>query len=113
MINDVVLGTGSSIQICWFFQNTIGSGESPKDSGIQYGTFLRIGMQQSLTIHATVEPAILLILHFVEPKAKDVVFQNILHLRFQFADCFVHYLLLNWIFVNQEYNDQSDNGREQ
>ena len=80
MIDEITLGTICHFQIFWFAKHPISRRESPQDTGIQDGALIGIGMQYILIVDTSVETTVLLVLHLVNPKAKDVVFQHLAHL---------------------------------
>ena len=51
----------------------IGCRERPEDAGIQYSTLLGLRMQHAPPVHATIEAAVLAVLHLVKPETQDVV----------------------------------------
>ena len=79
VVNNILLGPCSSLQIFWIAQHTIGCRERPQDTSIQDGAFLCLGMQFLTAINTTIEAPVLTILHLVEPEAQDILLKNILH----------------------------------
>ena len=88
MVQEILLGTCGSFEIeldvgRWvtvFGQYPVGRRERPQDARIQYGTFLRLGMQLPMPVDAAIEAAVLVVNHFFKPEMQDVGFQHILHL---------------------------------
>ncbi len=79
MVEDIVFGTSSHLEILRFLQHTIGSRKGPQDASVEDGSLLGIGMQLLLGIDSPIEAAILAVHHLILPKAQDVVHDNILH----------------------------------
>ena len=97
MITDILLGAGGSLQILRFLQHTVGSRERPKNAGIHHSAFLGFRVYLVITIYTTVETAVFLIFHRVNPILEDVVLQDILHRFFQvfhFSSDYQLYIIL-------------------
>ena len=83
VLDDIVLGTCRHIQILRLTQHSVGSRESPEDAGIQDGSLVSIFMQHIAVVNTSIEAAMLLILHTVDPKPQDIVLQHLAHLLLQ------------------------------
>ena len=83
MIDEITLSAICHFQILRLTQYPVGSRESPEDAGIQDGSLVSIFMQHIAVVDASIEAAMLLILHTVDPKPQDIVLQYLAHLLLQ------------------------------
>ena len=80
VLQDIVFGPTGYLQVFWFAQHTIGSGEGPQDACIEDGSLVGMGMQMAAAIDASIEAAALMVNHTVEPEAEDIVLEHLAHL---------------------------------
>ena len=92
MIDEITLSAICHFQILRLAKHPIGRRESPQDTGIQDSPLVSVGMQHIAVVDTPIEPAMLLILHTVDPKPQDVVLQHLAHLLFQRFDL-CHFLI--------------------
>ena len=99
MAEEVVLGARGSLETALaqvltpgvlLGQHAAGCRERPEDAGIQDSTFLGLGMQRTVAVHATVPAAMLVVLHLVQPERQYVLRQALQCLGAQLADSGVH-----------------------
>ena len=83
MIDEITLSAICHFQILRLTQHPIGCREGPKDAGIQDGPLFGIFMEHIAVVDASIEAAMLLILHTVDPKPQDIVLQYLAHLLLQ------------------------------
>ena len=93
MLNDIVLGSGSRLQILRMFQHPESRRERPEDTGIQDSPLLSLGVQFAVMGHAPVKAPMLIVHHLVEPETQDVILQHVLHLALHHINTFVHFLI--------------------
>ena len=97
MLDDIFLGTGGCFEVFRLAEHTISGRERPQDACIEDSALVSRFHQFSFACHLTIETAVLLVLHLVEPETENVVFKYVENLGFQNFDSVHFYFLIGYL----------------